>query len=65
MMRNFMRREDRYAYLCEVKRGVWGPNTPPLTAEEEAFIQDFAMEKLNEILSDPEVMAVMRRLKNR
>lgn len=62
-MRNFMSREERYNYLCEVKRGLWGPNTPPITEEEEAFIVEFATEKFNEVMQDPEVVAVMKRLK--
>ena len=62
---SFMSREDRYNYLCEVKRGLWGPSTPPLTKEEEAFIVEFATEKFDEIMKDPEVVAVMQRLKER
>ena len=58
-----MTSEERYNYLCEVKRGLWGPNTGPITAEEEAFIVEFATEKFNEIMRDPEVVAVMQRLK--
>ena len=59
---SFMTREDRYNYLCEVKRGLWGPNTGPLTKEEEAFIVEFATEKFEEVMKDPEVVAVMRRM---
>lgn len=62
---SFFTREQRYIYLCEVKRGLWGPNTPPITAEEEAFIVEFATEKFNEVMQDPEVVAVMKRLKER
>jgi hypothetical protein len=62
---SFFTREQRYNYLCEVKRGLWGPNTPPITAEEEAFIVEFATEKFNEVMQDPEVVAVMKRLKER
>ena len=62
---SFMTREDRYNYLCEVKRGLWGPNQPPLTKEEETFIVEFATEKFNEVMKDPEVVAVMKRLKER
>ena len=65
---SFFTREQRYEMLCAIKRGAKvNPNLPvtPLTAEEEQFIQDFAFEKLTEILKDPEVMAVMKRLKDR
>lgn len=61
---SFFTREQRYQYLCEVKRGLWGPNKPPLTQEERDFIVEFATEKLNEVLKDPEVVAVMKRLKD-
>lgn len=61
---SFFTREQRYQYLCEVKRGLWGPTKPPLT-EEEAFIVAYATEKFDELMQDPEVVAVMKRLKDR
>lgn len=60
---SFFTREQRYTMLCAIKRGVKVGS--PLTVEEEQFIQDFAFEKLTEILKDPEIMAVMKRLKDR
>ena len=60
---SFFTREQRYEMLCAIKRGQRAGTT--LSAEEEKFIQDFAFEKLTEILKDPEVMAVMKRLKDR
>lgn len=59
---SFFTREQRYEMLCSIKRGTRAGST--LTAEEEQFIQDFAFEKLTEILKDPEIMAVMKRLKD-
>ncbi len=63
---SFLTKEQRYEMLRGIKRGT-NPSLPkgPLTQEEEQFIQDFAMEKLNEVLSDPEVMAVFKRMKER
>jgi hypothetical protein len=53
--------------LCAIKRGHTNPNLPTraITAEEEAFIVEFATEKFNEVMQDPEVVAVMKRLKER
>ncbi len=64
---SFFTREQRYEMLCAIKRGHTNPNLPTraITAEEEAFIVEFATEKFNEIMRDPEVVAVMERLKNR
>lgn len=63
---SFFTREQRYEMLKAIKRGG-NPNLPkgPLTKEEEDFIQDYAMEKLNKTLSDPEVMAVFHRMRDR
>lgn len=67
----FMTRQERYNFLSSIKRTKGTDRIKPefadyeLTAEEEQFIQDFAMEKLNATLSDPEVMAVFKRLKDR
>lgn len=60
---SFLSREQRYEMLCAIKRGT--RRGDPLTEEEEQFIQDFAFEKLTEVLSDPEVMAVFKRMKDR
>lgn len=57
---SFLTREQRYELLKSIKRqgGV-------LSVEEEDFIMDYAWEKLQEVLSDPEVMAVFKRMKDR
>ena len=60
---SFLTREQRYQMLTAIKRGTRSGS--PLTAEEEQFIQDYAAEKLKEVLSDPEVMAVFKRMKDR
>lgn len=60
---SFLSREQRYEMLKAVKSGRLAG--APLTAEEEQFIQDYAAEKLREMLSDPEVMAVFKRMKDR
>ena len=68
---SFMTRQERYTFLTSVKRNKGTDRIKPefanytLTQEEEDFIQDFAQEKLNELLSDPEIMAVFRRMKDR
>ena len=60
---SFFTREQRYELLCAIKRG--DRKGAPLTAEEEAFIVEFATEKFDEVMKDPEVVAVMQRLKER
>ena len=60
---SFFTREQRYEILCGIKRGT--RRGDPLTAEEEQFIQDYAFEKLTEVLTDPEVKAVFERMKDR
>ena len=60
---SFFTREQRYEMLKSIKRGDRQGN--PLTKEEEQFIMDYASEKLRETLSDPEVMAVFKRMKDR
>lgn len=60
---SFFTREQRYTMLCAIKRGT--REGSPLTVEEEQFIQDYAQEKLFELLEDPEVMAVFKRMKDR
>jgi hypothetical protein len=60
---SFFTRQQRYEMLCAIKRG--DRQGTALTAEEDQFIQDFAFEKLTELLKDPEIMAVMKRLKDR
>lgn len=64
---SFFIREQRYEMLCAIKRGHSNPNLPkrPLTDEEEAFVIEFATDKFHEMMEDPEVVAVMRRLKYR
>lgn len=57
---SFFTREQRYEMLCAIKR-----RGDALSVEEEDFIQDYAFEKLTEVLSDPEVMAVFERMKDR
>lgn len=61
---SFFTREQRYTMLCAIKRGAM-PSHSPLTADEEQFIQDYAFEKLTEVLSDPEVKAALERLKDK
>jgi hypothetical protein len=58
--------EQRYNMLRDIKRGniVSFPQRN-LTVEEEEFIQDYAMQKLNETLSEPDIMAVLQRMKDR
>jgi len=60
---SFFTRQQRYEMLCAIKRGQ--REGTALTAEEEQFIQDYAQEKLFEILEDPEIMAVLKRMKDR
>ena len=67
---SFFTREQRYQMLCAIKRGgrvtASGiAKNDSLTQEEEDFIQDYAFEKLTEVLKDPEVMAVFKRMKDR
>jgi hypothetical protein len=67
---SFLTREQRYEMLCGIKRTMGTDKAPPhwpesLTEEEEQFIQDYALEKLKETLSDPEVMAVFKRMRDR
>lgn len=67
---SFMTRQERYTFLTSIKRAMGTGRAMPhwpksLTEEEEQFIQDFAAEKLNELLADPEIMAVFKRLKDR
>ena len=68
---SFFNREQRYEMLCAIKRGSWWNGQDltdfqrELTAEEEAFVVEFATEKFNEIMRDLEVVAVMQRLKDR
>ena len=63
---SFLSRRERYELLCAFKRGDnprIGHRT--LTEEEEQFVQEFALEKFDRIMQDPEVVAVMQRLKER
>ena len=60
---SFFTVQQRYEILCSIKRGE--RKGDPLTAEEEQFIQDYAQERLFELLKDPEVMVVFKRMKDR
>ena len=60
---SFLSRLQRYEFLKAVKQHTFPGMV--LTKEEDQFIQDFAFEKLTEILSDPEVKAVFERIKDR
>lgn len=60
---SFFTREQRYEFLKAIKMRKFPGMV--LTAEEEQFIQDYAFEKLTEVLSDPEVKAVFERMKDR
>ena len=52
--------EQRYEMLAtKTRKGI------PLTKEEEQFVLDFAAAKLRRTLSDPKVMAVFIRMKDR
>lgn len=64
---SFLTPDQRYNMLCAIKHGHDNPNLPkgPLTTDEERFVQDYAWEKLQKTLSDPEVMAVFERLKDK
>ena len=59
----FFTREQQYEMLKAIKQGK--RRGSPLTEDEEQFIQDYALEKLNFLLEDPEVMAAFRRMKDR
>jgi len=50
---------ERYNLLCSIKR-----NGGALSVEEMDFIQDYAWEKLQSVLEDPEVQAVFQRMKD-
>jgi len=59
-------REQRYQILCAIKQGKFREGHPStLTEEEQAFIIQVATEKFDELMRDPEVVAVMKRLKDR
>jgi len=65
-----MSREQRYNFLCSVKRAMETGTAPPhypktMTEEEQAFIVEYATEKFDELMRDPEVVRVMERLKYR
>jgi hypothetical protein len=63
---SFLTRKERYELLCAFKRGD-NPRIRQrtLTEEEEKFVQEFALEKFDRIMQDPEVVAVMQRLRDR
>lgn len=64
---SFMTAQERYTFLTGIKRLKGTDRIKPefadyvLTEEEEVFIQDFAMQKLDDLLSDPEIMAAFHR----
>lgn len=60
----FLTREQQYIYLKAVKQGKF-PDASPLTESEEQFIQDYALELVKELMSDPECMAALQRLKEK
>jgi hypothetical protein len=62
---SFFTREQRYEILCSIKRGERPEYPTTLTSDEEAFIVEYATEKFDELMKDPEVVAVMKRLKER
>ena len=52
--------------LCAIKNGKFRPEYPTkISEDEEAFIVAFATKKFYELMADPEVVAVMKRLKDR
>ena len=62
----FFTDEQRYQILCSIKQGKFREGYPTtLTEDEEAFIVAFATKKFYELMADPEVVAVMKRLKDR
>jgi hypothetical protein len=61
---SFLSRQQRYEFLCAVKKGLLG-NNPQLTQEEEQFVQDYALERLKDALSNPETMEVFKRMKDK
>ena len=63
---SFFTDEQRYQILCSIKNGKFRDGYPTtITADEEAFIRKFAEQKFRELMEDPEVVAVMKRLKDR
>lgn len=67
---SFLTREQRYNQLCSIKRTMQAGTAPAhwpksLTEEEQAFIVEYATEKFDELMRDPEIVAVMKRLKDR
>lgn len=57
---SFFTREQRYTLLCAVKHGQ--RHGDPLTLEEDQFIREYAQEKVEELLRDPECYAILDRL---
>lgn len=52
-------RSQLYSLLCAVKRGEFGGK---LTEEESKFMQEFAREKLEEVLKDPLVKELFEQM---
>ena len=59
---SFFTPEQRYTMLCAIKRGSSNPNLPrgQLTPDEEKFIRDYAADKLERVLKDPEVRNILK-----
>jgi hypothetical protein len=53
-------KEQEYNFLRNTKRAG-----AKLSSEQEQFIQDYAQKKLHKTLSQPSVLAVFKRLKDR
>ena len=57
---NNLTKEQEYNFLRNIKRAG-----AKLSSEQEQFIQDYAQKKLHKTLSQPDVMDVFKRLKDR
>lgn len=61
---SFFTDEQRYQILCSIKNGKFREGYPThITKDEEAFVVAFATKKFYEMMADPEVVAVMKRMK--
>ena len=61
----FLSTEQRYNMLRCIKYGTTNPNLPkgPLTDEEEQFVRDYAMKKIETLLrEDQEVRNILAEL---
>jgi len=59
----FLSTEQRYNMLRGIKYGT-NPNLPkgPLTDEEESFVRDYAMKKIDALLKDQEARNILAEL---